>query len=119
MIIGVGVDAVQISRFERKLAETPKLIERLFTADERDASTQTLAGRFAAKEAVIKALAGASGIEWHGMQVGCEGSGRPLVTLTGKTAEIASALGAVSFHLSITHDGDMAIAFVVAEGGLA
>jgi len=119
VIIGVGVDAVQISRFERKITDTPKLLERLFSADERDASTQTLAGRFAAKEAVIKALAGATGIEWHGMQVTSEESGRPVVTLTGKTAEIAAGLGAVSFHLSITHDGDMAIAFVVAEGGLA
>lgn len=119
MIIGIGVDAVQISRFERKLSDTPKLIERLFTEDERDASTQTLAGRFAAKEAVIKALSGASGIEWHGIQITREESGKPVVRLSGKTAEIAAALGAVSFHVSITHDGDMAIAFVVAEGGLA
>lgn len=119
MIIGVGVDAVQISRFERKIADTPKLIERLFTPDEREASSQTLAGRFAAKEAVIKALAGASGIEWHGIQVAREDSGRPVVALVGKTAEIAAALGVDSFHLSITHDGDLAIAFIVAEGGRA
>jgi holo-[acyl-carrier protein] synthase len=115
MIIGIGVDTVEISRFEKKITETPKLVERLFTADESDAPTRTLAGRFAAKEAVIKALAGAPGIEWHGILVSNEQSGRPIISLSGKTAEIANQQGVSKFHLSITHDGDMAIAFVVAE----
>jgi holo-[acyl-carrier protein] synthase len=117
MIIGVGVDTVQISRFEAKLAETPRLKDRLFLDIETvDASGQTLAGRFAAKEAVIKALAGDPGIEWHGIEVGKESSGKPVIWLHGATAKIALQAGIRKFHLSISHDGDAAVAFVVAEG---
>lgn len=117
MIIGIGVDTVQLSRFEAKLAETPRLKERLFLdAELSDASPQTLAGRFAAKEAVIKALAGESGIEWHGIEVGKEASGKPMIRLHGATAKIALQAGIGKFHVSISHDGDNAVAFVVAEG---
>ena len=118
MIIGIGVDTVAISRFEQKITDTPKLVSRLFTADEADAPVHTLAGRFAAKEAVIKALAGATGIEWHGILVSKEESGKPLISVSGTTAEIANALGVSNFHLSITHDGDAAIAFVIAESNV-
>jgi holo-[acyl-carrier protein] synthase len=117
MIIGVGVDTVQISRFEAKLADTPRLKDRLFLDIETvDASSQTLAGRFAAKEAVIKALSGDPAIEWHGIEVGKESSGKPVVWLHGTTAKIALQAGIRKIHLSISHDGDAAVAFVVAEG---
>jgi holo-[acyl-carrier protein] synthase len=117
MIIGIGVDTVQLSRFEAKLAETPRLKDRLFLASETvDASIQTLAGRFAAKEALIKALSGEQGIEWHGIEVGKEPSGKPMITLHGATAKIALQAGIGKLHVSITHDGDAASAFVVAEG---
>jgi holo-[acyl-carrier protein] synthase len=117
MIIGIGVDTVQLSRFEAKLTETPRLKERLFLDSETvDASSQTLAGRFAAKEAVIKALSGDAGIEWHGIEVGKESSGKPVISLHGSTAKIALQAGVARLHVSITHDGDAAIAFVVAEG---
>ncbi|WP_296632132.1 holo-ACP synthase [Rhodoluna sp.] len=117
MIVGIGVDAVELSRFETKLGENQKLAERLFTAAELEAPIRTLAGRFAAKEALIKALSGATGLEWHGMQVQKEASGKPVFALSGKTAEIAAAAGVQNIHLSISHDGDMVIAFVIAEGG--
>lgn len=117
MIIGIGVDTVQLSRFEAKLTETPRLKDRLFLDIETvDASVQTLAGRFAAKEAVIKALSGDPGIEWHGIEVGRESSGKPVIWLHGSTAKIALQAGIRKLHVSITHDGDAAIAFVVAEG---
>ncbi len=116
MILGIGVDTVSIERFSEKLEQTPNLSARLFREDEL-APIQTLAGRFAAKEAVIKALSGASGIEWHGIRVGSEGSGKPFIELSGKTAELARALGISVWHLSISHDGGMAVAFVIAEGG--
>lgn len=117
MIIGIGVDTVQLSRFEAKLTETPRLRDRLFLDIETvDASIQTLAGRFAAKEAVIKALSGDPGIEWHGIEVGKESSGKPVIWLHGSTAKIALQAGIRKLHVSITHDGDAAIAFVVAEG---
>lgn len=117
MIIGVGVDTVQLSRFEAKLEETPRLKDRLFLDIEtNDASVQTLAGRFAAKEAVIKSMSGNPEIEFHGIEVGTETTGKPVIWLHGQTAKLALRLGIRKFHLSITHDGDMAIAFVVAEG---
>ena len=124
MILGVGVDTVSLTRFEAKLAETPRLKDRLFLdiethTDGADASIQTLAGRFAAKEAVIKALSGNPGIEWHGIEVGKESSGKPVIWLHGQTAKLALQLGVRKFHVSISHDGDSAIAFVVAEGELA
>lgn len=124
MIIGVGVDTVSLSRFEAKLIETPRLKDRLFLdiethTDGTDASVQTLAGRFAAKEAVIKALSGNPAIEWHGIEVGKESSGKPVIWLHGTTAKLALQLGVRKFHVSISHDGDNAVAFVVAEGELA
>ncbi len=117
MIIGVGIDTVQLSRFEAKLAETPRLKDRLFLDIETvDASLQTLAGRFAAKEAVIKALAGDPGIEWHGIEVGKESTGKPVIWLHGSTAKVALRAGIRKLHVSISHDGNHAVAFVVAEG---
>ena len=123
MILGVGVDTVSLSRFEGKLADTPRLQDRLFLdvethTDGSEASVQTLAGRFAAKEAVIKALSGEPGIEWHGIEVGKESTGKPVIWLHGKTAELALRQGVRKLHVSITHDGDVAVAFVVAEGEL-
>jgi holo-[acyl-carrier protein] synthase len=123
MILGIGVDTVSLSRFENKLTDTPRLKDRLFldieTVDDgKDASLQTLAGRFAAKEAVIKALAGDPGIEWHGIEVGKETSGKPVIWLHGSTAKVALQAGVRKFHVSISHDGDSAVAFVVAEGEL-
>jgi len=124
MIIGVGVDTVSLSRFEGKLADTPRLKDRLFLdvetqTDGAEASAHTLAGRFAAKEAVIKALSGEPGIEWHGIEVGKESTGKPVIWLHGKTAELALRQGVRKLHVSITLDGDVAVAFVVAEGELS
>ena len=126
MILGVGVDTVSLSRFEAKLAETPRLKDRLFLdietqnsgADGGVASIQTLAGRFAAKEAVIKALSGDPALEWHGIEVGKESTGKPVIWLHGATAKVALQAGVRKLHLSISHDGDSAVAFVVAEGEL-
>ncbi len=121
MILGTGVDTVSLSRFESKLAESPRLKDRLFLDIETlnngaEASIQTLAGRFAAKEAVIKALGGEPGIEWHGIEVGKESSGKPVIWLHGETAKLALRAGVRKLHVSISHDGDIAVAFVVAEG---
>lgn len=123
MILGVGVDTVSLSRFAAKLEQTPRLKERLFLQSETlndgaQASLNTLAGRFAAKEAVIKALSGASGIEWHGIEITAESSGKPLVRLHGETAKLAERQDVRKLHVSISHDGDSAVAFVVAEGEL-
>ncbi|MDE2386641.1 MAG: holo-ACP synthase [Actinomycetales bacterium] len=119
-IKGVGVDLVDIARFEGQLASTNGLLERLFAADERETDAQlkpaTLAGKFAAKEAFIKAVGGGSGMNWHDVRVIKEASGRPQLVVSGETAAICESAGIVRFHLSIAHDGGMAIAYVIAEG---
>lgn len=115
MVIGVGVDLVDITRFEEQVAKTPKLLERLFTASERDASMQTVAGRFAAKEALIKALGGSDGVSWQEVEITKNSTGKPEIRTSGETAKAVAEAGVSKLHLSISHDGGMAIAMVVAE----
>ena len=116
MILGVGVDIVDLQRFTRALGRTPKLIDRLFTAGERDLSMTSLAGRFAAKEALIKAFGGSGGMTWQDMEVVANDAGAPSFVLSGPAEAMANARGIDSVHLSISHDANAAIAFVVAEG---
>ncbi len=115
MVAGIGVDLVDIARFEEHVAKTPKLLERLFVAAELDASTKTIAGRFAAKEALIKALGGSGGVTWHEIEITKNEQGKPEIITSGKTAETVAAAGISSLHLSISHDAGMAVAMVVAE----
>mgnify|MGYP000022248320 CR=1 FL=1 len=117
MIIGVGVDLVDINRFEAHLEKTPGLKEKIFHADEREVSIKTLAGRFAAKEALVKAFGGSLGMHWHDVRVSKDEQGKPEISLFDATASLASDKGIAKLHLSISHDGGMATAFVVAEGG--
>jgi len=119
MIVGVGVDIVDIARFTRALERTPKLGERLFTDAERELPANSLAGRFAAKEALIKAFGGSGSMTFHDMVVVKDELGKPSFDLQGAAAELASARGISSVHLSISHDANAAVAFVVAEGGTA
>lgn len=120
MIIGIGVDVVDLARFERALARTPALKSRLFAEAElstpdRVLSLRSLAGRFAAKEALIKALGDSTGIHWHDMQVVSDGHGNPHFELRGAAATVAETVGAGHLHLSMSHDAGVAIAYVVAE----
>ena len=120
MIVGVGVDIVDLARFERALDRTPALKTRLFadvelSTPQRILSLRSLAGRFAAKEALIKALGDSAGIRWHDMQVISDGLGNPRFDLRGPAAELATAVGATRLHLSMSHDAGLAIAYVVAE----
>ena len=120
MIVGIGVDVVDLARFEQALARTPALKSRLFAAVElstpdRVLSLRSLAGRFAAKEALIKALGDSTGIQWHDMQVVSDGHGNPHFELRGAAAGVAEAVGASRLHLSMSHDAGVAIAYVVAE----
>jgi len=115
MVVGVGVDLVNITRFEEHVAKQPKLLERLFVPSELDAPTKTIAGRFAAKEAFIKALGGSDGVSWHEVEITKNSSGKPEIHTSGLTAETVRAAGISKFHLSISHDAGMAVAMVVAE----
>jgi holo-[acyl-carrier protein] synthase len=114
-IVGVGIDVVNISRFEESLRRTPGLAERLFTADEITRQPASLAARFAAKEALAKALGAPGDLAWHDAEVVSESSGRPLLSLTGTVAARADQVGAVHVHLSLSHDAGIASAVVVLE----
>ena len=117
MIVGVGIDVVQVDRLARALARTPRLADRLFTAGEQASTrTESLAARFAAKEAVAKALGAPGGLRWTDAEVVSEPSGRPRLVLHGGVAEEAAVQGITSWHLSLSHDGGVATAVVVAEG---
>lgn len=125
MIVGTGVDIVAITRFERFVRENNlALLERLFTADERHycsgkrRSAQHYALRFAAKEALLKALGTGlrEGISWQDVEVVNDPLGKPELRLTGKAQELAERCGARRSFLSLSHDGDVAIAMVVLEG---
>ncbi|GGF42462.1 holo-[acyl-carrier-protein] synthase [Marmoricola endophyticus] len=116
MIVGVGIDVVGVDRFAETMQRTPALRERLFTPAERERSVQSLAARFAAKEALAKALGAPGDLEWHDAEVESEDSGRPRLVLTGTVAARASAVGAATWHLSLSHDAGIASAVVVLEG---
>jgi holo-[acyl-carrier protein] synthase len=115
MIVGVGVDLVDLARFEQKLADTPALLERLFHIDERSYSPRRLAGSFAAKEALVKALGGPDGLSWTEISVERDSLGRPWLRTQGASAQRLDAVGADRIHLSISHDGGMLTAYVIAE----
>lgn len=113
---GVGVDAVDVARFTEAAERTPGLLSRLLTEAERAVSRpERLAARFAAKEAVAKVLGAPGGLHWHDVEVIDAGGGRPELRIRGTVAEAARLRGIRSWHVSISHDGGMAIAMVVAE----
>ena len=116
MIIGVGIDVVDVARFMESIERTPRLRDKLFTEAERDLPPSSLAARFAAKEAIAKALGAPGGMRWHDATVHRVVGGPPEVEITGTVAARAEALGIRTFHLSISHDAGIASAMVVAEG---
>ncbi|GAB3607731.1 holo-ACP synthase [Conyzicola nivalis] len=121
MIVGIGVDVVDLARFERALSRTPALKARLFAdvelvSGERVLALRSLAGRFAAKEALIKALGESTGIRWHHMRVVSDAHGNPSFELSDAAATVARNRGVTSVHLSMSHDAGVAVAYVIAEG---
>jgi holo-[acyl-carrier protein] synthase len=119
---GIGVDAVDIERFRRSLARTPTMRERLFTQVELDYvapkadPVPSLAARFAAREAVMKALGvGLGAFGFHEVWVDRKDSGEPTLVVTGAARSLADAAGVSTWHLSITHTDALAIAYVVAS----
>ncbi|MFE3326152.1 holo-ACP synthase [Streptomyces sp. NPDC059176] len=122
MIVGVGIDVAEINRFEDALRRTPALADRLFldselflpSGDRRGIAS--LAARFAAKEAVAKALGAPAGLLWTDCEVYVEDSGRPRLRMTGTVAEAAAERGVRVWHVSLSHDAGVASAMVIAEG---
>lgn len=122
MIVGIGVDLVDVARFEHRLATTPRLLSRLFAEseqvkDDEPMPLRSLAGRFAAKEALVKALGDSGGVPWRwsDLRVVSDESGNPGFELAGTTRQIADAQGIRAIHLSMSHDSGLAIAYVVTE----
>jgi holo-[acyl-carrier protein] synthase len=115
VIVGVGIDVCDIDRFAASLDRTPRLRDRLFTPDERSRPVASLAARFAAKEALAKALGAPTGLDWHDAEVVSLASGRPRLDIRGTVAARADALGVASVHLSLSHDAGIASAVVVLE----
>lgn len=123
-VVGVGVDVVEIARLRAALERTPSLLTRLFTDRERAACAgsggrlriPSLAARFAAKEAVAKALGtGVRGFSFLDIEVVSEESGRPTVVLHARAAELAARLGVGRIHLSLSTSVDLAVANAVTE----
>jgi holo-[acyl-carrier protein] synthase len=121
-MIGIGVDVVEIERFRRSLERTPTMRERLFTDVElayvapKSDPVPSLAARFAAREAVMKALGlGLGAFGFHEVWVERADSGAPSLAITGRAAELANAAGVTRWHISLTHSDLVAVAYVVAE----
>ena len=121
MIIGIGIDVVDVARFERAADRTPALLARLFAESEQmdgplKRPLRSMAARFAAKEALIKAIGDATGVRWHDMAVVSDGLRNPSFEVYNALEGIVAARGITSIHLSMSHDAGIAIAYVVAEG---
>jgi holo-[acyl-carrier protein] synthase len=121
VIVSVGIDVVLVKRFSTALSRTPLLVDRLFTESERLTASgnprapESLAARFAAKEAVAKALGAPAGMRWHDCEVVTDPDGRPWLTVSGTVASVAQERGIGRWHLSLSHDGGIASAMVIAE----
>ena len=123
MIRGIGVDIVEVPRVERAVARWgDAFLGRVFTHTERrhagtaPGAAQRLAGRFAAKEAVMKALGlGWRSMTWREIEIATDPLGKPVVRLSGRAATAAARLGAGAWLVSISHTRHFAIAQVLAE----
>jgi holo-[acyl-carrier protein] synthase len=120
-LVGIGLDSVDIARFARIVGRRPAVLSRLFTPGERSYAdglanpAPSLAARFAAKEATMKALGvGLGSFSWDDVEVERLPGGTPALVVSGRAAELASKRGVARWHLSITHTDTTASAIVVA-----
>ena len=112
MIDGVGIDVVDIARFQESLERTPGLKDRLFTESEKSKGISSLAARFAAKEALAKALHVPAGLNWQDCEIINLENGRPVFLFHNQIAEL---IDGADVHLSLSHDAGIASAMVVIE----
>ena len=121
MIIGVGVDVVPVERFAESLRRTPSLADRLFLPSEQQTpaglarTAESLAARFAAKEAAAKALGSPGSMQWHDCEIVTTSDGEPQLVVRGTVAAAAERRGVRRWHVSLSHDGGIASAMVIAE----
>ena len=112
MIDGIGIDVVDIERFRESIDRTPGLREKLFTQAEASKPIASLAARFAAKEALYKALSPTHGLAWHEAEVINFENGKPAFLFR---VAIADLVDGAQVHLSLSHDGGIASAMVILE----
>ena len=112
MIDGIGIDVVDIARFQESLERTPGLKDRLFTDGEKSKGIASLAARFAAKEALAKALHVPAGLNWHDCEVVNLENGRPVFLFRNLIADL---IDGADVHLTLSHDAGIASAMVVIE----
>jgi holo-[acyl-carrier protein] synthase len=125
VIVGLGMDVVEVGRIARLLdgpsARAERFLSRCFTPGEREFCearrdrASGYAARFAAKEAAVKALGAPRGVSWQHLEVARAEGRAPSLTLSGRAATAARKLGVARAHLTITHDGGVAAAVVVLE----
>lgn len=123
MIIGIGTDIIEIKRIKNAAEKGKRFLERVFTVGELDYSNQkkdpypSLAARFAAKEAVMKALGtGFQGISWQDIEVVGDEKGKPIIVLHGGAAEVAGGNGIKQMLITLSHSREFATAFAIAVG---
>jgi holo-[acyl-carrier protein] synthase len=120
MILGTGIDVIDIERIARSIERYGDhfLREIAYCQRKRRNAAESFAARFAAKEAAAKALGTGIGfgVTWREIEVGREPAGRPLLLLHGRAAEIARTMGVRHSSLSITHTGSQSMALVILEG---
>ena len=112
MIDGIGIDVVDIERFRESIDRTPGLREKLFTQAEASKPIASLAARFAAKEALYKALSPSHGLSWQEAEVINFENGKPAFLFRGAIADLVDG---AQVHLSLSHDGGIASAMVILE----
>lgn len=115
MIYGVGTDLCSVVRMAESLARTPNLKERLFHSNEQELSDASLAARFAAKEALAKAIGNPKLLRWVEIEIVKDYLGKPSIVLHGETKSRVAELGITSIQLSLSHEQELASAFVVLE----
>jgi holo-[acyl-carrier protein] synthase len=116
VIAGVGIDVCDVARFAEVIGRRPGLVGRLFTPAEASRPIASLAARFAAKEALAKALGAPAGLVWLDAEIETDCNGKPHFSITGTVAERAAALRVRQIHVSLSHDAGIASAFVICEG---
>ena len=113
--MGVGIDVCDVSRFAASVTRRPGLVHRLFTPAEAERPVASQAARFAAKEALAKALGAPAGLSWRDAEIITDAEGRPSFALTGTVAARAAQLGVGTIHVSLSHDAGIASAVVICE----
>jgi holo-[acyl-carrier protein] synthase len=124
MIISTGIDIIEVYRIHEAITRTPRFVQRVYTADEREycerrgaAAAQSFAARFAAKEAFLKAIrTGWRGkVTWQEIEVTQNAEGAPKLSIQGEAAKLMDSLGADRIHLTLSHTSEFAVAQVILE----